>query len=29
VSLEHLVETLAAEVEGLRRQFDEFKKQFE
>ena len=29
VSLEHRVETLAAEVEGLRRQFDEFKKQFE
>ena len=29
VSLEHRVETLAAEVESLRRQFDEFKKQFE
>jgi len=29
VSLEHRVETLAAEVEGLRRQFDDFKKQFE
>jgi uncharacterized protein YceH (UPF0502 family) len=29
VSLEHRVETLAAEVEGLRQQFDEFKKQFE
>ena len=29
VSLEHRVETLAAEVDGLRRQFDEFKKQFE
>ena len=29
VSLEHRVETLAAEVEGLRRQFEEFKKQFE
>ena len=29
VSLEHRVESLAAEVEGLRRQFDEFKEQFE
>ena len=29
VSLEHRVETLAAAVEGLRQQFDEFKKQFE
>ena len=29
VSLEHRVETLAAEVESLRRQFDDFKKQFE
>jgi uncharacterized protein len=29
VSLEHRVETLAAEVESLRQQFDQFKKQFE
>jgi uncharacterized protein YceH (UPF0502 family) len=29
VSLEHRVETLAAEVESLREQFDQFKKQFE
>jgi uncharacterized protein YceH (UPF0502 family) len=29
VSLEHRVETLAAEVDSLRRQFDDFKKQFE
>ena len=29
VSLEHRVESLAAEVEGLRQQFDQFKKQFE
>ena len=29
VSLEHRVETLAAEVESLHRQFEEFKKQFE
>jgi uncharacterized protein len=28
VSLEHRVESLAAEVEGLRRQFEEFKNQF-
>jgi uncharacterized protein len=29
VSLEHRVETLAAEVDSLRQQFDQFKKQFE